>query len=201
MNNHMVKRYIIVVAVLVMVIITNFTVTSRAMTNKNKKAHTAYKEQLKKDRREFSNKKLPYAYRDIDNDKVDELIVYAGYGYCTEIIYDYVDDKIKQVCVIGQGEFTSYYKNKKVIYCAGSGHMGEYYTTYYKYKNGEYKAIAYVKTNTEDYIDGRTVFLDKPVNTYYINDKKVSKSKYKKYTKKLIKGDKEIEFSKIKWKK
>ncbi|MEE0421397.1 MAG: hypothetical protein UDG86_15295 [Lachnospiraceae bacterium] len=181
------------------VIIFSLPVQSQAMSKTNKKAHAAFQKQLKKDKRTFCDNiktKLKYAYRDVDGDKVDELIIYPGYGYCSQVIYDYRRGKVKNVCGVGHGTFTKYYPKKKVISVKNSGHMGVLRDCYYKWKNGTYKLAALA---LKDY--GTRSYSEKPVSTiYYINDKETTKLRYNTYIKRLIKKDSGKKFSGIKWK-
>lgn len=175
------------------------TISAQAMSKANQKAHKAFAEQLKKDKKKFCSfsMKLKYAYVDVDGDKVDELITYPGFGYCTQIIYDYRGGKVKDVCCVGQGTFTKYYKKNKVIFINDSGHMGCLGDYYYKWKNGTYKLAAY---KSSYYASGDYNAEPDEVH-YYVNNSEVSSAEYKAYTKKLVKGAKAYKFSKIKWKK
>ena len=177
-------------------------VSADAMSAKNKKAHKAYVNQLKKDKKNYCsgpfavNKKLPYVYRDLDGDKIDELITCPGYGYCTQIIYGYQNGKVKELARVGQGYFTSYYPKTKVLYVAESGNQGNYYETYYKMIDGKYQTVA---EREAAYFDKKGNWRKKPVYTYYVNGKKVSKAKYERYVKTLKKG-KAQDLINIKWK-
>lgn len=169
--------------------------TVLAESNINKKAHAAFNRELQS-LKSGRLTLLPYAYKDVDGDNIDELITEPGFGAYYQVIYKYKNGKVKQVCAIGQGPFKKYYSKKKVIYSEKTGHMGGLYDTYFKWSNGTYKVVAFVlRTYSGDYnATPDTV-------EYYINNKKTSKEKYQSYTKKLIKGDKGKSFSKIKWKK
>lgn len=181
-------------------VIFSVPIQANAMTKANKKAHTAFKKQLKKAKKTFGmgskSYKIKYAYVDVDGDKVDELIIYPGFGYCSQVIYDYQKGKSKEVCVASQGNFTRYYPKLKVIYIKNSGHMGVLHDTYYKWKSGKYVGVAEV---WKDY--GSRSYNEKPVSTtYFLNGKKASKAKYKAYVKRLIKTASGKKFSGIKWK-
>lgn len=173
-------------------------VHASAMSKANQKAHTAFQTQLKKDKAAYCSSfmpKLKYAYQDIDGDKVDELITSPGYGYCSQIIYDYKKGKVKQVAVVSQGEFTKYYAKKKVITVKNSGHMGYLYDYYYKWSGNTYKLVA---KEMREY--GSRSYEEAPISTtYYMNGNETTKSKYKAYVKKLTKNGGR-KFSKIKWK-
>lgn len=168
-----------------------------AATNRNQKAHRAFKKELQSLKVEYGglSGKLKYAYKDVDGDKIDELIIEPGYGYYFQGIYKYKNGRVKRVCAIGQGPFKKYYTGKKVIFSKKTGHMGVLVDNYFKWSKGEYKVVAFaVRTYSGDY----NVAPDKV--EYYINNRKTSKKRYQSYTKKLIKGDKGKYFSKIKWK-
>lgn len=168
-----------------------------AETTKNKKAHKAFKQELPKLAKKYGGQLggIAYAYRDVDGDDIDELIIEPGYGYYFQGIYKYKNGRVKRVCAIGQGPFRRYYPKKKIIFSQKTGHMGILIDNYFKWNNGTYKVVAYaVRTYSGDY--------GKAPDTveYFINNKKTTKKRYQSYTKKLIKGDKGRTFSNIKWK-
>lgn len=171
-----------------------------ALSAANQSAHNAHEEKLADARKEYMDNGLKYTYIDLDNDKVDELLIYPGFGYCSQVVYDYQNGQSVQVSSIGQGNYTSYYKKKKVLYVASSGNMGMYYTTYYKFNGSQYEEVAQIVEETEGYENGKTVIYKTPKKTYYVKGKKVKKSKYKSYVKKLTKGDKAKSLKNIKWK-
>lgn len=182
---------------MILVLFINGTNVS-AGTNMNKRAHAAFKKELPILNAEYGDFMgyLAYAYKDVDGDHIDELIIEPGYGYYSQGIYKYKKGKITQVCAIGQGPFKKYYPKKRVIYSEKTGHMGILRDNYFKWSNGTYKLVASaVKTYSGDY--------DAVPDTieYYINNKKTTMKRYQSYTKKLIKGDKGKNFSKIRWKK
>ena len=123
------------------------------------------------------------------------MITYPGFGYCMEILYTYTNGKVKKLKELGQGDFEKYYLKNKVL-CSMWGHGDNFYTEYYKFQGSKLVRKAYQKETI-------SIKKGKPVVThkYYINKKKVSKSKYKAYIKKLTKGDKAKSFSKLNWKK
>ena len=173
-----------------------------AMSAKNAKAHRTFAAQLKKDKKRYCNNfqpKLKYTFADIDGDHVDELITYPGYGYLSQVIYDYQNGKIKKVAIVSQGTFTRFYRKNKIITVKNSGHMGVLYDYYMKYSSSshKYKIVAYAQ---KDY--GNRDYDEKPISTtYYVNNKQTSKSKYQAYIKKLSnKKDTGIKFSSLKWK-
>jgi hypothetical protein len=164
------------------------------MSSANKKAHKAFQKNLKESYQEYCNGsgKLDYIYKDVDGDKVDELIIYPGWGYCQQVIFDYYKGKTVESMSVAQGYFRKYYKKSKVLY-AEYGNMGVYFQYYYKMKNGVYKEMAYRMETVPD------VDVDKSEYTYYVKGKKVSKSKYNSYIKTLKKG-KAGSLDNLKWK-
>lgn len=183
-----------------MMLICSMPVSANAMSATNKKAHKAFTSQLKKDKKQFcsfSKSKLKYVYADIDGDKVDELITEPGYGYCSQIIYDYQNGKVKSVAVCSQGTFTTYYPKHKAIFIKKSGHMGYLSDFYLKFNGKSYKwvATASYEYKTYDYSKRPSK------TTYAVKSKAVSKKQYIAYTKKVVKGEKGKSFKSLKWKK
>ncbi|MCR4691314.1 MAG: hypothetical protein K5739_08220 [Lachnospiraceae bacterium] len=171
-----------------------------------KKVHAAFMKQVKKDKKEymtFPGQKLPYAFADLDNDKVDELITMPGYGYCSEIVYKYIGGKVKMVTLMSQGNFEKYYRKNKVLYAPMTGHQGVYSTGYFKYDKSKkkYVEVAYQRISYEAYKNGKVKQLKKPLVAYYVGKKKVSKKKFNKYVKKLTKGEKGQDLNALVWKK
>jgi len=117
---------------------TPFTPVSniQAMTKANKTAHTKLTKYLDNIKEDFfgaeSNATFTYAFKDIDGDKVDELIACPGFGYCTEVVCDYTKGKVIKVAGVGQGTFTTFYPKNKVIFIADSGHQGVLFDYYLK---------------------------------------------------------------------
>lgn len=192
------KKIMFMVIVFVLCI-TAVPIPVQAAGAKNKKAHKAYQKQLKKNKKKYCSgkEKLKYAYKDLNGDGVDELITEPGFGYLSQIIYTYKGGKVKKAVVVGQGEFTQYYKKNKVLHYYGS-HMSNTHDEYYKFQNNKYKRIAYkeiifdydIETEEEIY-----------TTSYYVKGKRVDKSAYALYIKKLTKGETAKSFRKLKWKK
>lgn len=194
----------IIAALLAVIILISggFPVSAAGKKTVNRKAHKAYEKVLPQLKKKYYGSAwssgLPYAYRDVDGDKIDELIIQPGWGYCNQEIYDYQNGKVKAVCAVDHGSFTKYYPKKKVIYIKSTGTDYTSRTVYYVQKKGVYKIAACRVHHYETPLSAETV-------EYYKGDetsgKKISKAKYQKYVKKLIKGAKAKKFSKIKWKK
>lgn len=177
--------------------------TVGAMSKANKTAHKEYKKALADIKASFyspeENETLPYAFIDVDGDKIDEMIIQPGFGFYTEGIYDYIGGKVVQTTSVGQGGFTKFYTTNKVIFIANSGHMGVLSDFYLKFnkKTKQYDYVAYVD---KEYAQDDYDYSKPPVKvTYYVKDKKVSKATYTKYVKKLKKGSKVRGVSKLKW--
>lgn len=179
--------------------ITAVPLQTEAASSKNRKAHKAYKRQLKKDKKKYRSgkEKIKYAYKDLNGDGIDELITEPEYGYCSQIIYTYKGGKVKKLVEVGQGEFMKYWRKNKVLYYYG-GHGDSEYDEYYKLQNNKYRRIAY-KAVVFDY----NMETDEEIYTtsYYVKGKKVDKRTYTSYIKKLTKGEKAKSFRKIKRKK
>ena len=191
------RRNAMVFVLLVMMLGTVMCSTETYAASKNSKAHAVFRTQIRIDKYRFNTFYLDYAYVDLDNDKVDELITYPNYGYCTQIIYKYKNGRAVKILETGQGTFTSYYKRKRVIFMKDYGHMGTLMDIYYKYKGGRYVNVASV----QKYYGSRSYDQAPLTRTYYIGQRKVSYSKYAAYVRKLIKGDTVKKFKKLKWKK
>lgn len=177
--------------------------TVYAITKENRTAHIELKKTLKKMKAQFCddefNKTLPYVFKDVDGDKIDELLIMPGFGYYTEGIFDYKNGKVVEAATVGQGEFTTFYTTNKVIYIHNSGHMGVLYDYYYKQntKTNKYTCVAYVE---KEYAQDDYEYAKAPVKvTYYKRDKVVTKTEYTKYVKALKKNSKIMRGSKIKW--
>lgn len=174
---------------------TNNKAIKTVSSSKNKKAHKAYSKQIKKDKNEYCpSRNLLYVYKDFDGDGIDELVTYPGFGYCMEILYTYKSGKVVELLAIGQKEFHKYYEKQKILYVIG-GHMDQYYQEYYKFKGNKLIKKAY----REEIVTWKNEKFVSQFN-YYTNGKKVKKSEYQAYVKKLIKGEKAKPFSKLKWK-
>lgn len=184
--------------IILLVCAVSLSVPVEAAGTKNKRAHQAYAQQLKKDKEDFGLNKLAYAYKDLDGNGIDELITYPGFDHATENIYIYRNGKVKQVAGVSMGYFEKYYKKNKILYGSRTN-MRDYNSTYHEYfklKGGKLVRKAHM-LETSIYKSGKTESKYK----YYVDGKKTTKKKYNSYVKKLLKGDKARYFSKMKWKK
>lgn len=182
---------------LIIICITTTNVYAFEANSAKMKIRNAYIKQVKKDKKEYknNNEKISYAFKDLNGDGIDELITYPGYGFCTEKIYTYSKGKVKEIANVGQGDFSKFYKKNKVLYCE-RGHMDIYNSQYYKFKEKKLIRKAYQLEIVEWGNDTDPIIMYE----YYINENNVSKDRYEKYVKKLIKGEKAQSLSKMKWK-
>ncbi|MBS6711278.1 hypothetical protein DW022_01535 [Ruminococcus sp. AF37-6AT] len=189
----------IIASLLVMVLVLMSPMSVYAMSQQNIIAQQALKKQLIADKRQYckwGRNQIKYAYADVDGDNVLELITEPGYGYLTQAVYDYQNGTVRNVASVGQGYFTKYYPDRKIISIKNSGHMGVLCDYYLKYVNGRYKTVAYAE---KDY--GKRSYDENPVKiTYYVHGQKATKAEYSAYIKKLIKNKTGKSFSKLKWK-
>ena len=140
--------------------------------------------------------KVKYAFFDINNDGKNEMIAYdSSNPYSKGYIYQYKNKKVSRIKCISNFQPSRnidtldiyIYKKKKVIKTGAlSAQTNNNY--YYKYKRGKYVLVAESGENSES----ETAY-------YKVNGKKVNKSKYKKYVKKLVKGAKKKKASKLLW--
>ncbi len=201
------KKSVIVKAVAALLVMTSVVSVPcervHAITDENREAHVALKKVLKERKKELfgdfcGDQKMPYAFKDIDNDKIDELIISPGFGFYSQGVFDYNDKKTKEVASVGQGEFTRFYTTNKVIYIHNSGHMGVLCDYYYKQneKTKKYSLIAYA----EKEYDEKDIDYTKPKKiTYYKRGKKITKEQYTACVKTLKKDSKSISGARIKW--
>lgn len=163
----------------------------------NQKAHQAFMKQIKEDKKNYiyGDGQIKYLFIDLDGDEIDELITYPGYGFISQVVYDYKNGKVIEAGNLSHCEIQSFYVESNVIYASGA-QMGTAFDAYYKFKNGKLSEIA---VKNEYWYDLNGNLLKKPTYDTYINEKKVSRTRFQKYVKTLTKG-KQKDFSKIKWK-
>ena len=142
------------------------------------KSIQAYKKFLKKksytvDSVSYDMSKSLFVIKDINNDKIKELIIFPNTdAMCTFIIYSYYKGKVRYVQSGGHSD-VGYYSKKSVFVTEEIiSSTGIIATHYYTYKEGKLEAIA-LFTNYK--------FFDATMkNTYEIAGKLVSKSKFSK---------------------
>lgn len=140
------------------------------------KAIKAYKKFLKKksytvDSKSYDMKRSSFVIKDINNDKVKELIMFPNTDeMCTFVVYSYYKGKVKYV-EYGNHSGLGYFNKKSVFVNKMTiSSTGIIITYYYSYKKGKLKEIA-TFTNYK--------FFDETMkNTYEIGGKSVSKSKF-----------------------
>ena len=140
--------------------------------------------------------KVKYAFYDINNDGKKEMIAYDSTNpYSKGYIYQYKNKKVSRIKCISNFQPSRnidtldiyIYKKKKVIKTGAlSAQTNNNY--YYKYKRGKYVLVAESGENYEN-----------NTSYYKVNGKKVSKEKFKKYVKKLVKGAKKKKASTLNW--
>ena len=155
--------------------------------------------QLKKDSY-LPYSSVKYAFFDINNDGKKEMLAYDSMNpYSKGYIYQYKNKKVTRIkCVSNfqpnrniSGIEIKIYKKKKMFKtgAVSESTSGQYY---YKYKRGKYVLVAESGTKS-DFETGNDI------KYYKVNGKKVSKSKFKKYVKILVKGAKAKKASTLNW--
>lgn len=120
---------------------------------------------------DYSGRGFNLAY--INNDSIPELIVHDGdYHAVGGKVYAYVSGKVKYVGQFGEWGGFEYQEKKGVIRSSYFG-MGNSYITYYKWSGSKLSTI--MSSRAIEYLSSNGDFGYK----YYINDKRVTLSKYK----------------------
>ena len=157
-------------------------------TNNKKAALKAYYSFLKsyKFTSEYSTRGFNLAY--INNDSIPELIVFDGnYHAAGGKVYAYVNGKVKYVGEFGEwGRFE--YQEKKGVICSTWSRANSY-TTYYKWSGSKLSTIMSSSAIGEFSSNGDFEY------KYYINDKKVTRSKFKSSMASYQKGLKSVSLS------
>ena len=164
-------------------------VTVKRPTTSKKVALKAYYNFLKsyKFTTDPSTRAFNLAY--INNDSIPELIVFDGdYHFSGGKVYTYINGKVKYVDSFGEwGGFQ--YKEKRGIICSSWMGQGVCVTTYYKWNGSKVSKIISFSSVEKLDSNGNLVY------KYSINDKKVTRSKYKSSIAPYEKGLKHIEAS------
>lgn len=173
MNKIMIK--IMLLSLAVMVCTADKSVYAASVTDKE--AKQAYAKELRNlpEDTEYNNK-WEFALIDLNKDGVSEMVITHDEGYHLTI-YAYVNGKAESVGSGFSGE-QKYYPNKKLYY--STTFHGSVYIEYYRFNGKKMVKLASIEGD----IKGEDTY------TYYIGKKKVSKTKWKKYEKKLKKGAK-----------
>lgn len=121
---------------------------------------------------------VSYAYYDLNNDGVEELIVHIsdGYDFGTHLFYTYVENKIKFIDKIYHFGDITYNKNEASIvytYIRPSLVYGGTYG-FYKLNNNKFELVKSVGVsiengNEEYFVDDKTISKDE-YNTYFDNN-------------------------------
>lgn len=171
--------YLIIICVSVSVI----SQTQAIYASTPQKAIKAYKKFLKQnsytiDSVSYDMQKSQFAIKDINNDRVKELIMFPNTdAMCTFVIYSFYKGKIRYVLSAGHSEVG--YFNKKSVFVSEGGSMGIKTVNYFVYKKGKLRDIA----SFSDY----TYFDSTMNNEYRVSGKKVSKRLFYKILKKKYK--------------
>ena len=157
-------------------------------TNNKKAALKAYYSFLKsyKFTTEYSTRGFNLAY--INNDSIPELVVFDGdYHAAGGKVYAYVNGKVKYLGEFGEwGGFE--YQEKKGVICSTWSRSNSY-STYYRWNGSKLSTIMSANSIGQFNSNGDYVC------QYYINNKKVTRSKYESSTAPYEKGLKSISLS------
>ena len=159
-------------------------VTVKKATSSKSKALKAYYNFLKSYKFELDSSSRGFNLAYINNDSIPELVVFDGdYHAAGAKVYAYVSGKVKYVGKFGEwGGFQ--YKEKKGVICDSWSGRGSY-STYYKWNGSKLSTI--ISFNVVP--DGDYEY------KYYINDKKVTRSKYMSSIAPYEKGLKYVDLS------
>ena len=125
----------------------------------------------------------------INNDSIPELLVLDGTHHSAGVkVYTYVNGKVKYVGKFGEFETFEYQEKKGIIRSSWTG-QGNYIKDYYKWNGSKLSTIMSSSATQEMSSNGNIVC------KYYINNKKVTRSKYKGSIAPYEKGLKHINLS------
>lgn len=144
------------------------------------------------------DKELKYAFLDLNNDGVYELLAYDSKNpYSKGYLYRYKNKKVTRIKADMSYEPNIrkidivYYPKSKAFRCERVNTL-DTYIRYYKYKNGKYTVVA-SRHDSSDAVTGNTKVI------YKIGKRKVAKAKYNSYVKKLTKKSKVKKGRNLKW--
>ena len=167
----------------------NCKVTVKKQTTSKNTARKAYYNFLKsyKFTTDPSTRAFNLIY--INNDSIPELIVFDGdYHAVGGKVYTYANGKVKYIGAFGEyGTFL--YKEKKGVICSSWMGQGVCASTYFKWDGSKLSKI--ISFRSVEKIDSNMNI----VYNYYINDKKVTRSKYKSSIAPYQKGLKSVSVS------
>ena len=167
----------------------NCKVTVKRQTTSKKVALKAYYNFLKSYKFDTTSSTRGFNLAYINNDSIPELIVLDGDCHAAGVkIYAYVNGKVRYISEFGQyGEF-EYQEKKGIIRSFGFG-QGNCFKTYYKWDGSKLSTI--ISSDVIEEFTSDEEFIYK----YYINNKKVTRSKYKGSIAPYEKGLKHINLS------
>ena len=164
----------------------------------NENAHKAYKSAMKKsnnninhidDNGVFQN---PYAYYDIDEDGIDELIVNGG--YFAYRVFTYQNGELIDLWSSKYGgNEIQIYPDRGVVFFS-SGHMDYYTDTYIKIFESKVEKVA----EKSGYVKNLSETKSRTENKYSVMGISVKKSKYVAYVKSLRK-EKVVTHNQLEW--
>ncbi len=164
----------------------------------NENAHKAYKSAMKKsnnninhidDNGVFQN---PYAYYDIDEDGIDELIVNGG--YFAYRVFTYQNGELIDLWSSKYGgNEIQIYPDRGVVFFS-SGHMDYYTDTYIKIFESKVEKVA----EKSGYVKHLSETKSRTENKYSVMGISVKKSKYVAYVKSLRK-EKVVTHNQLEW--
>lgn len=166
---------------------------SEAKSTKQKalKAYSKFlsKKTIKWGSQPVKSKEIEFAIKNLNNDSIPELIAYwpnASVSDGFENIYTYKNGKIKLLKNLYSESITHIWKKKGLFKISGA-RQGHYWDEYYTLKKGKLKLL-FSKVGSEFGYDseGEPIYYNKIRYKYYINNKKVKKSKFLSYKKKRI---------------
>lgn len=165
----------------------------------NQNAHEAYILAMEKsnDNINYRGKdgvfKNPYAYYDIDEDGIDELIVTGG-NYAYRVFTYQIGEVIDLWSSKYGGNEILIYPDKGVVFFS-SGHMDYYTDTYIQISESRVKKVAERSWHVKHLSENKS----RTENKYTVMGVSVKESKYKEYVKSLEK-EKVVTHNQLEWK-
>ena len=164
-------------------------VTVKRPTTSKKAALRAYYYFLKDYNFTYSSSTRGFNLAYINNDSIPELLVFDGdFHLSGGNVYSYVNGKVKYVGSFGEWGGLQYQEKKGVIRSGWSG-QGNYHSTYYKWNGSKLSTV--ISFSSVEKIDSNMNI----IYNYYINNKKVTRSKYKSSIAHYEKGLKHVDLS------
>lgn len=134
-------------------------------------------------KKDFTNNEtlndVKYTYYDFDNNGIEELIIYISdeSDFGTNLFYTYEDNQIKFIDKIYHFGNLSYdKKDGSIVYTAVKPSLAYGYSyVFYKLNNNKFELIK-----------SATVSISNNIETYFINDKEITKDEYDKYFENIV---------------